>query len=104
MERVREVVEQVLTAVRDSNGITNSSDLEELDRVLLSLSRSSVALGELLNLIIIGQEISAQSEAIVELQELLSCVDMILLDKEHIFHLPGHGKKPINIGMVSIVY
>ena len=104
MLRVEVVVEQVLTAVRESSSYGNT--VEEIDRVYLSLIHSSAALGQNLNSSI--QEINVQHELVVQLQELHSCVDNLMLEWElnisgsfSALQSPGRGKKPINIPMVS---
>ncbi len=106
------VVRRVLAAVESSRALSSSSNtpLEEVDRILLSLSCSSAALGELLNSIIIRQEINAQPEVVAQLQELHWCIDNVLLEWERRLQgsltvsmqsSPGRRKKPVNIPMVS---
>ena len=98
------MVAQVLTAVRESSSSGNT--VEEIDRVYLSLIRSSAALGQNLNSII--QEINVPHELVVQLQELHSCVDNLMLEWElniwgsfSALQSPGRGKKPTNIPVVS---
>lgn len=105
---VEEVVQRVLTAVQDSRALSSSSLPETVDRILLSISCSSAALGELLNSIIIHQEISVQPEIVTQLRELHWCIGNILLEWEHRLQsvlttrmqTPGRKKKPVNIPMV----
>ena len=104
MHRIGTVVEQVLDSVQASRGI-NDSNQEEADLVLAHLSRSSAALGELINSIIVEQQESGtlEHELLVQLQDLRSCVDSMVFEWEHALYLPGLGrtKKHINIAMVS---
>ena len=96
---VRSVIETVQIAVRNSD--CNDSEVL-LDGIILSLNQSSLALGELLNFIILEEEVHAQPELIVNLQEIRGCIDMILLNKQKIISKPGRKKKPLNIPMVSM--
>ncbi len=97
MVEIGDVVGRVLVAVRNFG----SNDSEILDGVIFFLNQSSLALGDLVNSIILREEINAHPEVIVDLQEMRSYVDRIVLDMHKAFHGPGRKKKPLNILMVS---
>lgn len=96
---------EVLTEIQTSD----SEGREELDRILLSLSRSSAALEELLNCIIVRQELSVQPEVVAQLRELHWCTNNVLLEWEQRLQCwltpsSGRNRKAVNIPMVCRIF
>ena len=107
------VVRRVLTVVEDSLRHSNTTDLNEVDRISLALERSTAELGELLNAAIVSDEITLHEDAITVLRDLHICLNQMTVEWESKLQImstgdmyrpptnPGRPRKLLNIPMVS---
>lgn len=95
------VVRRILTVVEDSERHSNTTDLNEVDRISLALECSTAELGELLNAAIVSDEIILQENTITILRDLHVCINQLIVEWEsklQIVSTGGMHRPPTNLG------
>ena len=82
MEELQPVVRRTLRSLQESEEHAGAVFLNDVDRVCLSLSRSSAELGELLNAVFVTRTLVLDEECVSSLRELHICINRLLVEWE----------------------